>query len=241
MKHAFIKFFLFLIFANPAYYAYAQQPSIIEQMIQLKPSLVEVTATGSGLVERIGNHVRVGSFQNQGAGVIIHESGIIVTNAHVVNKASRVKILFHNGATAYARILRFASDLDLALLKVDHAGPLQSVIITDSAVLKLNDDVFTVGNSPLLKQSITGGRIIGLASSRNAKYSNSYESDFFETSFDLYNGDSGGPLFDRNGHLVGLVTAKLLSKNNSSFAVSANKISRYLAAILKDQVPAENQ
>lgn len=211
----------------------AQQPSIIDLMMRIKPALVEVTGIQKGLVKR-DSRTSITAIQNRGAGVLIDPSGIIVTNAHVVNRATQVQITLYNGTKAGARILRFAPDLDLAILKIDLPMVLPAVKIANSAEIKLKDEIFTVGNSELLKESITGGRITGLASSRNADYSNNYESDFFEMTFDLYPGDSGGPLFNRRGELVGLITSKLLSKSNASFAISSNKISRYLTAVRQD-------
>jgi serine protease Do len=112
-------------------------------------------------------------------------------------------------------------------------------VLADSSQIMLNQEIFSVGSSPLLKESISGGKITGLASSRNAVYSNDYESDFFQTSMNIYHGDSGGPLFNRSGELIGLMTAKLVSKNNSSFAISSNKIRRYLDSYLNEKQAAK--
>lgn len=231
MKRSFPVLLLAFLVSAPVF---AQQPSVIEQLLAIKPALVEITALKTGWFKRDASSAGLATLQNHGAGVIIDPSGIIVTNAHVIHKADRIQVMFHNRATLHARILRFAPELDLAILKVDVPAALPSILLADSSVIKLNDEVFNVGNSPLLKEALTGGRIIGLASSRNASYSNAYESDLFETTFDLYRGDSGGPLFNRRGQLVGLITAKLLTKSNSSFAVSSNKIARYLEAARND-------
>ncbi len=232
--------------------ALAQPTSIIDQMMRIKPSLVEVTAINAaatlntpqqqslfknpqtGKIVVLQRGTTLASYQRAGAGVILHSSGIIVTNAHVVGHAQQVQVLFADGAKVNARVVRFAPDLDISLLKVDSLGALPIVKLADSSQIMLNQEIFTIGSSPLLKEAISGGKITGLASSRNGNYSNSYESDFFETSMDIYKGDSGGPLFNRSGELVGLMTAKLLSKNHSSFAVSSNKIRRYLIAYLKE-------
>lgn len=251
MKPHFFKLLLSLIVVLSVSPLFAQQPSIIDQMIRIKPSLVEVISINAGLLETpkarklfkdpatgrivsLQKGTQVASYERQGAGVIIHSTGIIVTNAHVVNQAQQVQVLFANGEKANAKIVKFTTDLDLALLKVNLPAPLPAVVIADSSLIKLNQEIFTVGSSPLLKESISGGKITGLASSRNATYSNSYESDFFKTSMDIYRGDSGGPLFNRSGELVGIMAAKLLSKGHSSFAVSSNKIRRYLIAYLRE-------
>lgn len=243
------KIFLLLCLWDPSA-LHAQQPSVIEQMIRIKPALVEVTALNSGMVNgpthtalakdpRTGKIVavqtgaQVASYERHGAGVILHESGVIVTNAHVVNQANKVRVLLNNRDEHSAAVVRFAPELDLALLKINVPAPLPHAALADSSTITLHDEVFSVGSSPLLKESISGGKITGLASSRHGAYTNPYESDFFQTSMSIYKGDSGGPLFNRQGQLVGLLTAKLISQNNSSFAVSSNKIARYLNDYLK--------
>ncbi len=234
---------------------WAQQPSVIEQMQQIKPALVEITAINiaakvntskqrslfkdpqTGKILMLQKGATVANYQRAGAGVILHNSGIIVTNAHVVGQAEKIQVLLANEQKFSAKVVRFAPDLDLALLKIDADFQLPAVVLADSGRILLNEEIFTVGSSPLLKEAISGGKITGLASSRNASYSNSYESDFFQTSMNIYKGDSGGPLFNRKGELIGLMTAKLLSKDNSSFAVSSNKIRRYVNAYLAEIKP----
>ena len=254
MSRLLLTFVFLCILAVPAW---AQQPSIIDQMIRIKPSLVEVMANNtaatlatpkqrslfkdpqSGKIVVLDRGTTLASYQRNGAGVIIDPSGIIVTNAHTVNQAQRVQVLMANGVKLNAKIVRFAKDLDLALLKIDVPTALPAIPLADSSQIMLNQEIFTVGNSPLLKESISGGKITGLASSRNAQYSNDVESDFFETSMTIYKGDSGGPLFNRRGELIGLMTAKMLSRDNSSFAVSSNKIRRYLDAYLNEKAVAQ--
>ncbi len=246
----FITFLFLLTFCERQ--VFAQQPSIIDQMIRIKPSLVEVNAINAaatlnapqqrslfrdpktGKIIVLDRGTTLATYERSGSGVILHSSGIIVTNAHIVGNAQRVDVLLADGQKLATKVVRFAPDLDLALLKIETPLPLHPVTLADSSQIMLAQEIFTVGSSPLLKEAISGGKITGLASSRNGVYSNAYESDFFQTSMNIYKGDSGGPLFNRKGELVGLMTAKLLSRDNSSFAVSSNKIRRYLIAYLRE-------
>lgn len=250
-----ILFFTLFLSVSCANVLYAQQPSVIEQLIRIKPSLVEVSAVNAaatlntpgqrayfkdpktGKIVVLNRGATLATYQRAGAGVIIQSSGIIVTNAHVVGHAQKVDVLLADGQKLGAQVVRFAPDLDIALLKIDMPTPLPAVVLADSSQIMLSQEIFTVGSSPLLKEAISGGKITGLASSRNAAYSNAYESDFFQTSMNIYKGDSGGPLFNRRGELVGLMTAKMLSRDNASFAVSSNKIRRYLIAYLRETQP----
>lgn len=221
-------------------------------MLRIKPSLVEITATNAaakinskkqrslfknpatGKIVVLDKGATVATYTRNGSGVILHSTGIIITNAHIVAQAQQIQALLSNGAKINATVVRYAPDLDLALLKINAPMALPAVTLADSSQILLNQEIFTVGSSPLLNDSISGGKITGLASSRNGAYSNSYESDFFRTSMTIYKGDSGGPLFNRNGELIGLMTAKLVSQDKASFAVSSNKIRRFLMAYLRE-------
>ncbi len=253
----FTLFFSLLFLTTCVRVLYAQQPSVIDQMLRIKPSLVEVSAINAaatlntpqqrayfkdpktGKIVVLNRGATLATYQRAGAGVIIQSSGIIVTNAHIVGNAQRVNVLLADGQKQEAQVVRFAPDLDIALLKINVPTTLRAVYLADSSQIMLNQEIFSVGSSPLLKEAISGGKITGLASSRNAAYSNAYESDFFQTSMNIYKGDSGGPLFNRRGELVGLMTAKMLSRDNASFAVSSNKIRRYLIAYLRETQPPQ--
>lgn len=258
MKLSFLKYsvlFWALLFCTTL--IYAQPASIIDQMMRIKPSLVEITAVNvaakldtpkqrslakdpkTGRIVVLNKGTTLATYQRSGSGVILDESGIIITNAHIVAQAQQIQVLLENGAQINAAVVRYAPDLDLALLKINAPVALPAVTLADSSQILLNQEIFTVGSSPLLKESISGGKITGLASSRNGVYSNAYESDFFRTSMTIYKGDSGGPLFNRAGELIGLMTAKLNSQDKASFAVSSNKIRRYLMSYLKEAHTAQ--
>lgn len=257
MKILFLKSLILILALFFTATLYAQQPSIIDQMMRIKPSLVEITAVNvaakldtpkqrslardpkTGRIVVLNKGTSLATYQRSGSGVILHKTGIIITNAHIVAQAQQIQVLLVNGTQINADVVRYAPDLDLALLKIKTPIALPAVTLADSSQISLNQEIFTVGSSPLLNESISGGKITGLASSRNGAYSNSYESDFFRTSMTIYKGDSGGPLFNRDGNLIGLMTAKLTSQDKASFAVSSNKIRRYLVSYLKETHTAQ--
>ena len=176
----------------------------------------------------------VASYRRYGAGVIVHPAGVIVTNAHTVNKATGIQIMLHDNTVVPAKIVRFINNIDLAILQIQSPSPLQAVVIADSDELKLRDEIITVGNSSLLKQSITAGHITGLGTSRSLEHQGIHRTDLIHTSINLYEGDSGGPLFDRKGQLVGLIVAKETTADHSSFAIPSNKIMPYLVDYLQE-------
>ena len=164
-----------------------------------------------------------------GAGVVIDPSGIIITNGHTVDKANKITVAFKDNTVWPAEVLLVINNLDLGFLKVNVPSPLPIVTIADSDQITLGDEIITVGNSEFLKQTVSGGKIKGLGTSRSRQDQN--QTDLIQTTVNLYKGDSGGPLFDHEGRLIGLMTASETAHDHSSFAVPSNKIKKYLEEI----------
>ena len=215
------------------------QPSVLEIIESIQPSIVGIKADNVGLFDSpnktaialdkstgrllVQRNAVMGSYQRNGAGVVVHESGVIVTNAHTVHKAQAIKVIINNSLEVPADIIKFVSDLDLALLKITPPIPLKAVPIADSDKIKLGDEIVTVGSSALLKQTVSGGRVKGLGTTGTDS-----QTALIQTTLNVYQGDSGGPLFDKNGWLIGLMTAGEGAADHSSFAIPSNNIKRYL-------------
>ncbi len=234
--------------------AQAQPFNILVQMMETQEAVVEVHAINTDVFESsqavaginpetgslvIINRRPVAQYERSGSGVIIHPEGIIVTNAHTVYRANRVQINLDDGQTFPARIIKYVNDMDLALLKIDTPMLLPFVDIADSDFVRLGQDVVTIGNSPVLKETISGGKIIGIGVERTLKKLGTRRTDLIQTTVNLYQGDSGGPLFNDQGDLIGLMTADEGSRDHSSFAIPSNRIKQYLLEYLKtrDQKP----
>ena len=166
--------------------------------------------------------------------MIIHPSGIIVTNAHTVNRANRVMVRLNNDREMPAEVIRLVNNIDMAFLRIQPPFPLRAVPLADSNLIQLGDQVLTIGSSPVLKQTVSGGVIIGLGRNRTAKHRGQTRNDLFQTTINLYEGDSGGPLFNNEGALIGLMTAKETGADHSSFAIPSNQILWHLIKYLKE-------
>lgn len=171
------------------------------------------------------------AYERHGAGVVIHPSGVIVTNAHTIYQADQIAVTLNDGSQLPAQVVGLVKGDDIALLKIPPHPSLLSVPIADSDQIQLGDEIFTIGNSPLLKETISGGTVIGLGHSQSA---GNRHNSLIQTTINVYKGDSGGPLFDRRGHLIGLITAREEDKDRSSFAIPSNHITQYLSAYLKE-------
>ena len=230
------------------------QQSIIAQMMSAQDSLVTIQAENIDLYSGqpaiaafdrksgrvlVSRKVAQASYNRTGAGVIVHRTGIIVTNAHIILNANTIKVRLADNRVFPAQILRVMNPLDLAFLGISAPESLKALPMADSNQIKLGDEVISIGNSPLLDQTVSGGKIIGIGSRRSHLGLPGQGTELIQTSITLYSGDSGGPLFDRQGQLLGLMTAKETSSDHSSFAIPANKIAEQLIDYLnkKSKIP----
>lgn len=252
MKNFYFSFVLFLSFCWPNNDAFGQ-PSVIETLQNLMPSLVDITAENlqaakqphaSAAIDKasgrlvILRNVKAAYYKRQGAGVVIDPSGIIMTNFHIIKFAGHIQIVLSDKTKLEAKVLRVFPENDLALLSVSPPYPLIPVEFADSKTLNLRDEVFTVGSSELLDQTISQGKIIGLGSHRTQKNTDTDATDMFQINMNLYKGDSGGPLFDSKGRFIGLIAAGQIATDRSTFVIPSNKIHKcytdYLASIQKN-------
>jgi S1-C subfamily serine protease len=226
------------------------QSSILDQMMQTQASIVDVRARNSGLVTAsspaaaidprsgrliVHRNVAIGAYERHGSGVIVHDSGVIVTNAHTVQLADEIQIVFADKTVASAQVGRVIKNLDLAILQVTLPFPLPPVAMANSDQIRLGEEIITIGSSTLLDQTVSGGTVIGIGTNQSALRQGERRTDLIQTTVNLYQGDSGGPLFDRQGRLIGLMTAKETSADHSSFAIPSNQIIKHLKVYLAEK------
>jgi serine protease Do len=138
-----------------------------------------------------------------GSGFVIDPAGYIVTNNHVIDGASSVTVTFQDGTILPAVIVGRDKDADLALLKVNAGHPLVFVSFGDSGKLRVGDWVMAIGNPFGLPGSTSAGIVSALHRNIN---DNTYD-DFIQTDATINKGNSGGPLFDMNGEVIGVNSA----------------------------------
>ena len=170
--------------------------------------------------------------QGVGSGFIISEDGRIVTNHHVIDGAQSVTVTLSDGRKLEATVLGSDPMTDIALLQVEAAEDLPAVTFGDSDAMRAGDEVFAVGNPFGLGGTVTSG--IVSATSRNIN-SGPYD-DFIQTDAAINRGNSGGPLFNAAGEVIGVNTA-IFSPDGGSvgigFAVPSDLV-REIVADLED-------
>ena len=171
---------------------------------------------------------QVTAMASSGSGFILTEDGYIVTNYHVVEAADKLTVTLNNGDQYEAELIGYESGNDVALIKIDAAG-LKPVSIGDSDALQVGETVCAIGN-PLgeLTNTLTIGGISALDREVNT---DGTPISMMQTDCAINEGNSGGPLFDMNGNVVGITTAKYYGTTieGIGFAIPINDVMRIVA------------
>ncbi|HCO62247.1 MAG TPA: serine protease HtrA [Clostridiales bacterium] len=165
--------------------------------------------------------VQQGYYQYQasgaGSGFIISEDGYIVTNYHVIDGATSIKVTLNNGESYDAKLVGGEELNDVAVLKIDGVTGLKPVVLGDSDDVVVGETVCTIGNAlGTLSFSQTSGGVS--ATDRSVTMSDGTVINMIQTDCTINSGNSGGPLFDSYGRVVGITSAKLSNNGSSSDA-----------------------
>jgi len=161
-----------------------------------------------------------------GSGFIISADGYIVTNNHVIEDSDEILIEFFGGESLAATIVGRDEKTDIAVLKVESETPLSFVQFGDSDVARVGDWVLAIGNPLGQGFSVSAGII----SARNRALSGSYD-DFIQTDAAINRGNSGGPLFDMDGQVIGVNTA-ILSPTGGSIGIGFSMSSAVVSKVV---------
>src|ERR1700722_11241442 len=156
-----------------------------------------------------------------GSGFIIDPSGLIVTNNHVIADADEINVILNDGTKLPAQLVGKDSKADLALLRVKADHPLKAVAFGDSDKLRLGEWVIAIGNPFSLGGTVTAG----IVSARNRDIQSGPYDNYIQTDAAINRGNSGGPLFNLNGDVIGVNTAIISPSGGSigiGFAVPSN-------------------
>jgi S1-C subfamily serine protease len=163
------------------------------------PSLVRVTALGPNAESNPETTI--------GTGVVVDESGSILTSLHIVANATRVHVDFADGTGSEAEVIVSQPENDLAVLR-PYVTPddLMPATLAGSSGLNVGDEVVAVGNPFGVSNSLTAGVVSGLGRSYTSQITGQKLANLIQFDAAVNPGNSGGPLLDRNGEVVGIVT-----------------------------------
>ena len=152
--------------------------------------------------------------QSLGSGFIISADGVVVTNNHVIKDADEVIVNFADGRKLEAEIVGRDPKTDIAVLRVNPEEPLEPLDFAASESLRVGDWVMAIGNPFGLGGTVT----VGIISARNRNLQSGPYDDFLQTDAAINRGNSGGPLFDMQGNVIGINTA-IISPSGGSIGI----------------------
>ena len=193
------------------------ESTLIDRIQQTEESIVNVRTELTRLMHT--TPPQTATFYRTAAGIVIDPSGIIVTNTHTIIDAPFIFVVLRDGTKLPAQVLFASGEFDFSFLKIHPPYPLHSVTWADSSLISLGEPIIAIGNSDFDNQSIMGGHVKSILQSLSTS-----TNDFLELDLDLNHGDSGGPILDERGRLLGMVMAKRESQQDSSIAIASNKI-----------------
>jgi S1-C subfamily serine protease len=167
-----------------------------------------------------------------GSGVVISPDGLVLTNSHVVDGAKELRLTDTEGRTMEARLIGEDADTDLALVRAGAARNLTSAALGDSKTLKRGQLAVAIGNPLGFESTVTAGVISALGRSLRARTGRLIE-DVIQTDAALNPGNSGGPLVNSRGEVIGINTAVIAGAQGICFAVASNTAQFVLSEILQ--------
>ena len=197
-------------------------------------SVVEITVTTQAPAD---GPMGSGTAQAQGSGFVYDSSGHVITNAHVVDGAESAKVRFADGKTYDATVVGVDASTDLAVLKVEApSSALHPLELADSSQAAVGDVVVAIGSPFGLENSVTTGIVSALG--RSMKAPNGYTiTGSIQTDAAINHGNSGGPLLDLDGKVVG-VNAQIESESGGNdgvgFAIPSSTVKSIVTQILED-------
>lgn len=215
------------------------------QVAELSNAVAVVDAVSDSVVSVATERIGIGFFGQQvlsrgaGSGVILTIDGYILTNNHVIEGADSLSIVTNDDQEFAAVVIATEPEADLALLKAEDAEGLTAAILGDSATIRPGQDVFAIGNAlGQFPNSVTKGIISGvgrpIVASGLRGNLQSFE-DLIQTDAAINQGNSGGPLVNATGQVIGINTAVAGQAQNIGFSVPINR-----AMGLIDQIPQNN-
>lgn len=215
---------------------------VVEAYERARDSVVNITGVGNVEVQRWGMNLFGEVFpmpttRNQrsiGSGIIIHEDGYIVTNAHVVASGAQLGATLLDGSEHEARVIGRDNARDLAVIKIDPPSPLKPISMGHSNDIMIGEQAIAVGNPVGLHNTVTAGIISALHRELEVGGRVVYR-DVIQTDASINPGNSGGALLNILGELIGINTAIRSDAQNIGFAIPVDQLREILPSVLDSE------
>lgn len=195
--------------------------SVLDTLTLASESVVRVENAVQGIARTSAGKLKIMRYASEGGGFIIDESGVIATNGHVVKGKGRVSVIFRDGSKKTAQIIGRSDRYDLAFLKMESGKKLKALRFSKNPTVRLHDKVYATGTSSSLSGTLSQGQITGFGIRKDFPGG---PLEIIQVNFNAYHGDSGSPIFDSEGNLLGMTTASLKKVSHVTYAIPASYI-----------------
>jgi S1-C subfamily serine protease len=214
----------------------AYSRTIVEVAREVSPSVVKIEVQGAeprsgaaGPRRRPQDHDEAGG---SGSGFVMTPDGYVLTNSHVVSGARRIRAIFHDGQRFTAHLVGDDPPTDIALVRID-APHLTPLVFSDSSTLQVGQVAIAIGNPYGFDCTVTTGVVSALGRSLRTKTGHLVD-DVIQTDAALNPGNSGGPLVDSRGRVIGVNTAMIMPAQGICFAIAANTASFVMGKLIHE-------
>lgn len=214
---------------------------VVEAVEKVRSSVVNISSTSVVRVSPFGDQPefegifggRPQRVQSAGSGFVLHPSGYIVTNAHVVAETKDVKVSFADDRKSYdARVIAVDEKHDMAILKVDADALLHAAVLGTSSDLMIGETVIAIGNPFGFTHTVTSGVLSHTGRKISLPNDPRQERVLLQTDAAINPGNSGGPLLNILGEVIGINTAIRGDAQNIGFAIPVDELRKFLPSIL---------
>lgn len=169
-------------------------------------------------------------FRSKGSGFLINAQGYALTNHHVVRHANKIEAELHDKSVYRVKVIGMSPELDVALIRLiaPKGKRFKHVYLGNSSKTRVGEPVIAIGNARGLGTSVTAGIVSAKGRALNSQYKN-----YIQTDAAINRGNSGGPLFNKSGEVIGINTAILRGGRGIGFAVPINIVKRILPQLRK--------